>query len=325
MVPRPTTPLPQCRRRALLVFALPGAAWLAGCASDAPSAPRPSPDSLLTPWRSLIGGFQAPPAPGVGMLPRPGIGPFVRLVAPAALALRGAELLVADLAGSRLWRVDTMTQAMTAIAGAPVGPGTALLLGPDLSAWVLDPPTRQVLRFGRDGRLLQSFRAAPGAAPSAIALADGGNTLLQADGALSQWSEQRSVGALTVALRPEGDARALHVDAIALGARGVYVLDRLAAAVYRVQRDGRIVQTLGAGELQQPQSLAVDRWERIFVVESTLRTLRVLRSGAPSSVLSAEQLGVQQIGGIAVDEGFLAVSDRLAGKVVMHQLGGGVS
>lgn len=310
------------RRRALLATAL-----LGGCAADTAPAPRPPSDSLLTPWRTVTGGFLTPATPGIGLPPRPGSGMFVKLVAPGPLALRGGDLLIADGATQRLWRADALTQTLTGIAGAPVGPGTALLLGPDLSAWVLDAAARQVLRFGRDGRLLQTFRAAPSSLPSAIALADGGNVLLLADGALGQWSELRAIGSLAVPVRLERDGGALlQVDAIAIGGkskRDVYVLDRSAGAVYLTQRDGRIVQTLGLGELRQPQALAVDRFDRVFIVESTLRSLRVLRANGPSIVLSAERLGVQQIGGIAIDESFLALSDRLLGQVVIHRLGAG--
>jgi len=310
------------RRRTLLACAL-----LDGCAAD-PSTPAAAHgDALLSPWRTLQGGYLTPPTPGVGLPLRPGSGMFVKLMAPGPLALRGSDLLVGDLASGRLWRIDTMTNAMTGIAGAPVGPGTALLLGPDLSAWVLDAGARQVLRFGRDGRLLQTFRASPGALPSGIALADGGNVLLQADGALGQWSELRAVGSLAVALRPARDSGALlHVDAVAIGVmnpREVIVLDRSAGAVHVVQRDGRILRTLGEGELRQPQAIAVDRRDRVFVVESNLRSLRVLQAGAPSIELGAQQLGVQQIGGIAIDDALLAVSDRLVGQVVIHRLGGG--
>jgi hypothetical protein len=313
---------PMLHRRTLLAWAL-----LGGCAA-APSPPaQPRTDALLTPWRTLQGGFLTPPTPGVGLPLRPGSGMFVKLIAPGPLALRGSDMLVADLAGNRLWRIDSLTNAMTAIAGAPVGPGTVLLLGPDLSAWVLDAPARQVLRFGRDGRLLQTFRASVAALPSGIALADGGNVLLQADGALGQWSELRSVGSVTVSLRPERDDGALlHVDAIAVGVANpheLFVLDRTAGAVHVVQRDGRVLRTLGQGELRQPQAMAVDRLDRVFVVESGLRSLRVLRAGAPSIEIGAEQLGVQQIGGIAIDDSLLAVSDRLAGQIVFHRLGGG--
>lgn len=307
------------RRRALLATAL-----LGGCAVDTGPAPRRAGDDrLLSRWRTVTGGFLTPTTPGVGLPLRPGSGMFVKLVAPGPLALRGSDLLIADIATQRLWRADTMTQSMAGIAGAPVDAGTALLLGPDLSAWVLDAAARQVLRFGRDGRLLQTFRAAPGAVPVAIALADGGQALLQADGALGQWSELRAVGSLAVPVRPEAGSGPVQVDAIAVGSDGIYLLDRRAGVVHRTQRDGRIAQTLGAGELRQPVAFAVDRIGRVFVVESDLRWLRVLRPAAPSIVLSAEQLGVQQIGGIAIDDSFLAVADRLAGQVVIHQLGAG--
>jgi hypothetical protein len=41
-------------------------------------------------------------------------------------------------------------------------------------------------------------------------------------------------------------------------------------------------------------------------------------------VFDAAALRVQQIGGIAVDERLLAVSDRLTGQVVIHVIGSGV-
>jgi len=149
----------------------------------------------------------------------------------------------------------------TTLAGAPAGTGTLVTTQTVPPAWrsVWSGAAYVAPRFGRDGRLLQTFRAGTGALPSGIALADGGNLLLQADGALGQWSELRAVGSLAVPVRPERPAGPVHIDAIALGPGGVYVLDRLAGAVHRVQRDGRIVQTLGAGELQQPVALAVDR------------------------------------------------------------------
>jgi hypothetical protein len=317
------------QRRSLLALAL--MADIGACASDpgAPSAavaPGALPAALLTPWRTFGGGYLTPVTPGVGLPLRPGSGMFVKLIAPGPIALRGSDLLIADLGSGRLWRADAMTQALSPIAGAPVGPGTALQLGPDLSAWVLDAPARQVLRFGRDARLLQTFRAGIGASPASIALADGGNLLLQADGALGQWSEQGAAGALIVPLRPEREGRALlQVDAIAVGVanpRQVFVLDRLAGMVHVVQRDGRILHSLGAGELRQPQAIAVDRWDRVFVVEAGPAALRVLRAGAASIELGAAALSVQQIGGIAIDGPWLALSDRLLGQVVIHQLGG---
>lgn len=315
-------------RRRLVLAGLAGA--VAGCASE-PSGNAPAasgPPAFATPWRSVVGGFLAPPTPGFGLPARPVTGMFVKLMAPGAIALRGNDLLVADLGVGRLWRADIGLQTISGVAGAPVTPLTALAIGPDLAAWVLDAPARQVLRFARDGRLLQTFRAGAAAtSPVAIALADGAATLLVADAGLAQWAELRSVGAVATTVLParDGDRRVSGVDALAVGRTGVFVLDRAAGLVHQVARDGRVLASLGAGELKQPVALAVDRFDRAFVVDAQDNSIKVLRAGEPTVVLSAAQLGVQQIGGIAVDERVLAVADRLLGEVRLYTLRDGAA
>ena len=89
-------------------------------------------------------------------------------------------------------RLDLLTETLVAIPGAPVSPQVALALGPDLSAWLLDPRGRTLLRYARDGRLAQTLPlplATP--TPVALALVDAGATALVADGASAQWLEQR--------------------------------------------------------------------------------------------------------------------------------------
>jgi hypothetical protein len=294
-----------------------------GCASEPAGVPAAEPAQFATPWRSVIGGFLAPPTPAFGLPARPGSGAFVKWIAPAAVALRGNDLLVADLASGRLWRADLGLQSVSAIAGAPVGPGTALALGPDLSAWVLDVAARQVLRFARDGRLLQTFRAGT-PTPGAMALADGGATLLVADAGLAQWAELRSAGTIVPTVLPSlAGQRVTGSDAIAIGREAVYLLDRAAARVHRVARDGRVLASLGAGTLKQPVALAVDRFERVFVADASGSALHVLREGEAPLTLDAAELRVQQIGGIAVDERLLAVADRGLGQVQLYTLRAG--
>ena len=153
-------------RRCLLVQAA-----LAGCAQT--EAPPRLPDALLQPWRQWPGGFLSPAVPGAGGLPLAGSGMYVRFGRAAAVALRGSDLLLADLPAGRLWRCDTGFNTLTGVAGAPVSPGMALALGPDQSAWLLDPGARQVLRFARDGRLLRSLSLPIGLpSPVGLALAD---------------------------------------------------------------------------------------------------------------------------------------------------------
>lgn len=303
-----------------------GLAGVAGCASDGPSGAPASEGPVtqqLRHHRTLQGGYLAPALPGVGLPAAPGSGMFIRWLAPAALALRGSELLVADTAGSRLWRADLMSNAVTGMPAAPVGPGTALALGPDLSAWVLDPPARQVLRFARDGRLLQTWRVGTALpSPVALALADGGATLMLADGLGALWSEQRGPGSLMRTVAPEAadGLRISSVDALAAGRDSVFVLDRLAGVVHQVARAGPVLRTLGGGELQQPVALAIDRLERLYVHDAHDHSIKRLHGQAPTLRWSAAELGVQRIGGLAVDGFLLAVSDPLRGQVVVHQL-----
>jgi hypothetical protein len=245
---------------------------------------------------------------------------YVKFTAPAAIALRGPDLLVADVASGRLWRVDAALNQLSAIAGAPVAPGVAIALGPDLSAWVLDPVARQVLRFARDGRLLQTWRAPlASGAPVALALAEGGSTLLLADGLGAQWADLRSPSSSGSMVAPRTDAgtRVSGVDAIAGAGDELVVLDRLGGALHRVTRDGRVLATLGRGELQQPSALAADRSGHLFVIDRAQSELVVLRDGEAAQRFTAAELGLTRLAAIAVDERTLALADALTGQVAL--------
>lgn len=308
------------RRRLLAIGCAAGLSGMAGCAATPVASAAAGAAGAPLRWRTLQGGRLAAPAAAGNML--------VRWLSPGALALRGLELMVAERSPARLWRADLAGDLVVAVPGAPVGPGTALALGPDLSAWVLDPAARRVLRFARDGRALESRPidlSLPG--PVALALADGGATLLLADGPGGHWSEQRSSRDFVRAVAPEreGGRRISGVDALAPGLRGLWVLDRLAGAVHEVTRDGRVLRSLGQGELMQPVALGVDRLDRVYVHDAQDHSIRRLAAESPAQRWSAEMLGVQQIGGLAVDGLTMALSDPLAGAVLLYTLAGGAS
>jgi hypothetical protein len=310
-----------------IAFASAALALLVACVSTA-TTPRaaiepPSGPVALSPYRTLLGGFLSPPGSPLGLPARPGTGAFVKLMAPTALALRGNDLLIVDSAAGRIWRADLGLNTLTPIAGAPATPATpatAVAIGPDLSAWVLDGLTRQVLRFARDGRLMQTWRGGSvSPSPVAMVLADGGTTLLVADDSLRQWIEVRPAGAFATPMPQDDSVRG--VDGLAVGGDSVFVLDRLAGVVHVVRRDGRLVGRLGEGELKQPVAIAADRFSRVFVLDAQDRAVKLLAAGRPAQVFDAAALRVQQIGGLAIDERLLAVSDRLTGQVVIHVLG----
>ena len=307
---------------------LSGLAVLAGCASgdagssDASATSKPAPSRPRGPvTRTITGGFLSPPSPVFGVPARPGTGVFARLVSPAALALRGSDLLVLDRGLQRLWRVDIPLGTMSAIVGAPTDPGTAFALGGDLSAWVLDGFGSRVLRFARDGRLMQTLRlAAPLASPGSITLLEGEATLLIAAGS-SRWVEMRTLGGIAteVGLRSDdGAALVGQADAVASSGREVFALDRAAARVLVARRDGTVIARLGEGALKQPQAIAADRDGTAYVLDSFDRSVKRLARDGRVSTLEARDLGVTQPSGIAVDERWLAVADGVSSQVVMQ-------
>lgn len=322
-----TPSLLRARRRWLVAAgaaASAGLLTLAGCAVDGP-VQAPAPAGPLRRLRVLQGGFLAPalpPMPMAGVPPGPVVptGLYARWTAPAALALRGQELLVADLAGQRLWRTDVAGQAMQAITGAPVVPGVQLALGPDLSAWVLDAGAGQVLRFDRGGRLLQSVRlplALP--SPAAMLLVDGGATLLVADGLGATWVELRG-GAVVRAVSPESPSgqRVSGCDGLAPSRAGLWVLDRLAGAVHEVARDGRVLRTLGQGALVRPSAVAAERHGGVWVHDAGgAEALHRLGGEAPPWKAGAADLGVPRIGALAADGALVVLADAGGGGVLL--------
>ena len=311
-------------------IAMTAALLLGGCSAtpvDPATAAPPAPvdgEAPLRPWRTVSGGFVAPAGGAFGMPAQPFAsplaGPFVKLVAPTALALQGNDLLIVDSGAGRIWRADLALQTLAPIAGVPATPATRVALGPDLSAWVLDGIARQVHRFARDGRRLQSFTAGPVAASAAaFALVDGGSTLLVADDSLRQWLELRPVGAFAVSVRPGIDDGGLRsLDGIASQGDRVALLDRSAGVVHLARRDGLLIGRLGEGLLKQPVTLAFDRWGRIYVHDAQDRTIKRFAPDSPMRTFTDWQLGVQLIGAFALDERLLAVADRLTGDVVIH-------
>lgn len=312
---------------------------------DAPP-PRPPGPAVLQHWRTISAGqiatpggaFGVPGLPGLPGLPAPMGGAPIRLVGPVALALRGGELLVADAGLGRLIRIDPAQPAwavLPPIAGLAISPRTVLALGTDASLWALDGPSRLLLNLSASGQVIRrvDLGAAGLASPVGFALAGFGQRIVVADDRSGRWAELRG-GLLIEPLRaddlagPAGeatdagpDAGPDAADAIAASADRVYLLDRRRARV-RVQAlsDGRPLQTLGEGELRQPVALAADARGRVAVIDAQDGSVHLHVPGQPVLRLSPAELRVRQSAAIALDDGWLAVADRVGGAVQLFRV-----
>lgn len=306
-------------RRGLQLVAL---MLLAACASE--PLPRTDDGAPRLAARTVSGGFLAAPLPLTGAPALPGSGAFVRLQQPTAIALRDGELLVVDAAAGRIFRIDRALNTLLPLpaAAAAALPSTRVALAADHSAFVLDATARRVLRFARDGRLLQTLRPEPLAEPVDLALSPDAAELWLADATLAQISRLSFASGILQPMRvTRADGAGLaQVGALVATRDGLWLLDRASGALQKLSADGRVQQIIGRPQVEAPASIAVDRHGRLYVAEPMVGRIRVFRDGEVEREFSAAALGVQRIGLIAVDGDELAVVDALVGQIRLLRL-----
>ncbi len=295
---------------------------LAACAGGTPP-PAAAPGPLLAPWRTVAGGFLTAAVDPLGYPRRPGGGPFVKLVHPTAVALLGNDLLIVDSGANRLYRYELALQALVPIAEAPAIAGTQVALGSDLSAYVLDVNRGRVLRFARDGRLLQSIadeRLFP--KPLGFALREARGEIVMVDALFQQLVTLRPLSGAAYAATPRAEAgeRVADISGIAASDEKVCLADRAARAIRCVGPDGRQQELLSAESLRQPGPMAIDRHGRVLVADPLSRDFKLFDRGRLAASAGFADLGLRQVGGIALDGGFLAVADPPAGQVAIFTL-----
>jgi hypothetical protein len=292
-------------------------AILSGGASGAPSST--ALPLTLTPMLSLTGARLAAAADRTGT-PSPQAGPlgFTRLIRPLAVAARGGEVVILDAGAGAAYRFDPAQNLMTALRNVPVHPGTQLALGADYSLYVIDQPGRRVVRIGRNGQVLATYGdPANLQRPVDVAVDDARGLVIVADSGYQQLLAFHALGgaAYLITLRGDERNRVQAVGAIALGSDAIYISDPLCRCVARVGYNGGVLGTFGQDAVGQPGALAVDRYQRVFVVDQFERALKVFERGRLIETLPARRLGVQQIDDVWIDDSLLYVADGLSGRV----------
>lgn len=310
-------------RIALAAFAL----LFAGCEtaqSTAPADPagsvvRARPALSLTPWLSLTGARLAVTADRTGMpSPQTGALAFTRFIRPLALAARGGDLVILDSGAGTAYRYDAALNLMNALRGVPVHPGTQLALGADYSLYVLDQPGRRVLRMGRNGQILASYSDPVNLArPVDVAVDDARGLVIVADGAHHHLVVFHALGGAptVITLRGAEQSRVQAVGAIAAGPDAIYVSDPLCRCIARVGYTGGVLGTFGRDAIGQPGALAVDRHQRVFVVDQFERALKIFEHARLIDTVPAQRFNMQQIDDVWIDDGVLYVADGLSARV----------
>jgi sugar lactone lactonase YvrE len=249
-----------------------------------------------------------------------GAGPFTPLRMPVAVAAAGPDLYVADAGPGALLRIDPVALRMVQLTARPFVPGTRLAVDLDGSVYVLDPVSRRIQRFGRDGRLLQTFNADATVASLRDLVPDPARgRLVGVDSLNRQLVAFRPLGGAfeLLALRGEPRYTLQSLDALAVAADALYAIDARCGCLARIAFDGRVLETFGHGELRRPERLAADRDGRLYVSDRADRTIKVFRGARLLESIELARFAILEASDLAFSEGWLYVADAPGGQVRM--------
>lgn len=278
--------------------------------------------ALLTHWSSLTGARMENPAQAQSTSPHgQSQTGFLAWQVPTSVAAYGNYLYVADGGRRQIFRYDLTLQTMTSFAGYPSGGVAGIAVAPDLSLYVVDSVSREVLHFTVDGRLLQTFRNDMELIrPVAVVLDQFGRKVWVADSPRSQVVAFSSLGRVLSTLR-SNDVRS--IEAMAVGPDGLYLVDRVSRQLVVIGSDGAVRYTLGKDTLKMPGAIAVDRYNRVFVSDVFDNAIKVFSQGQLIASLGSRgafPASFSRITGLSIDRDMLYVVDSLNARIHVFQI-----
>ncbi len=304
------------KRHVCVKLAVIAALTLTGCASTgAFSAGTSARRDLLQPWIDLTGANAGAPM-GLPDAAEQGGAGYVTLRHPTAVSARGNDVYLVDAGLRRVLRYSRAEQTLAPFTSLAADAGMSVYAAPDLSVYVTDPARGRVLHFAWDGTPLPPLRS-PGnlGRPIAVTMDEASGQLLVADALYDRIVAFNNLGRPLSVIKPQ---RVRAIAATAQGPDGIYLVDRLTRQVVVLGPDGAYRYAFGAGTLADPNAIAVDRGNLVFVGDNFDQTVKVYRSGrlvATAGGAGAAPGRFNGIAGLAVDGGLLYVADSLNARV----------
>lgn len=277
-----------------------------------PGAQRP----LVSRAQVLMGAQLTNEPSGIFPQPRPAITGYVPFISPVAVAARNNILYVADSGHRQVFRYDPATLSMLRFADTASGTASALTVGPDLSLYVAEVGTGQVMHYSWDGRPLPSFRHDTAMRqPVAVVVDESGGQVFIADSLYNHVVVFNGLGRALDVLRPD---EAQSIESMARGPDGLYLADRIGRQVVVMAFDGKDLYTFGSDVLKMPHAIAVDRFNRVFVSDDFDNTIKVFQDRELIATIGgsgASPASFNRIAFLSLDRNTLYVADSLNGRI----------
>lgn len=244
------------------------------------------------------------------------------LLFPKAIAAHANELFIVDSGHGTILRFDQMRNVFNAFAPMPSSTAEVdLFVDKDLSLYVVDARSGEVRQYNWHGDLVQHYRDDQNMRqPVAVVVAPGGADILVADGLRAIVLGFNRLGGVSGSLGARLTGGPLFQDIVAM-ARGpdtTFISDKLARLIYVFGPNQRLQTVFGEDSLEQPQAIAVDDYQRAFVVDRFDSTIKVYHRTALQAVVDGDDiagLSFQQILDLWYSDQFLYVADGANARV----------
>lgn len=219
----------------------------------------------------------------------------VALMQPEQIAASGDDLFIADQGLGQLVRVQRSTQRYATVARLP-GRVSGLFVDPFRKLYMAVPSVSAVLQVSPQGATERVFRDADNLGSPMDVAVDRMQNLHVADGSDARVIVFDRLGQQVGALGERLDAPNpfATTNAVAVGQRGVYVLDGTARRLHLFSHARESVSVELAAVARAPGALAVDRWDRVFILDHAPERVLVLTDIMAAAPAVVSNLGVTQ-------------------------------
>ena len=290
-----------------------------GSANGADSAPAPRP--LVSRPQVLTGAQLTVEPTSIFQQPRAAITGYLPSISPVAAVARNNILYVVDAVHRQVFRYDQAKLSMVRFADTASGTASSLTVGPDLSLYVAEVGTGEVMHYSWDGRPLPSFRHETALRqPVGVVVDDAGGQVFIADSLYNHVVVFNGLGRALAILRPE---EAQSIESMARGPEGLYLADRLGRQVVVMALDGTDLYAFGNDVLKMPHAIAVDRFNRVYVSDDFDNTIKVFQDRELLATIGgsgASPASFNRIAFLSLDRNTLYVADSLNGRIQSFQL-----
>lgn len=299
------------------------------------AAPAAGASELLSVDAILMGGQQDVRGVG-GQFRRLAVGAVEEVVLRQPVSVAGVDdiLYIVDAEPKIVFQYDLVTRLfrpIVEIATYFVGDPGSIYVAKDRSFYIVDMLGKQVLHFAEDGTLLNRFQdLANLSRPIDVIVDEMTGNVFVADGSFSHVVVFNPFGKAVRALgrRGTGPGRFRAITAMAVGADGLYIFDRLELPVQVLTWEGEFRYAFGEGELTFPIAAALDREQRLYVSDESDNTIRIYQDGRLQATFGGSGAApgrFRRASGLWVNGDRLYVADSLNRRVQILRIQQGAS